>query len=222
MGVIEKGWKRPVIAGSAMLLVAGALAFVFSDMAQASTFVTAVRNKKDVPVRRPVPDGMRLNLQYLKNELSVQADNTEFKPVRAREIINHMTDMAMAWIDLAPEVFDAIKPLYTDPRSEVRQDAAFAIGFLGLRIPDLAEPAMEVLMRMRWDNDVAVRRIVTVRIGAIGNDDPRLWVEAKIALESLRNDADEKVRLSADKDYKSIMRRHPAPRAPRISPPAVD
>ena len=199
-----------------MLFTVGALVLAFSDVARASAAALTVKNKKDVPVHRDVPDSIRVSLQELKNELSTQANDARLRPNRAREIISHMTDTALAWTDLAPDIFDAIKPLQSDPRKDVRRDVAFAIGFLGLRIPGLADPAMEILMKMRRDDDVAVRRIVAARIGAIGNDDAALWIEAKIALESMRNDADEKVRLSADKDYSSIMRRHPQPR--RLSP----
>jgi hypothetical protein len=200
---------RMLMAGVAVIAVAGALGFVFTSSARGGETGGGSRSKAPP---REMPDGIRDRLAQLKTDLGIAKLNPQQKPEYVRNLIDSLTTVAMAWHQSAPEVFAAIRPMHDDPRGQVRQETAFALGFLGSRFDELAIPAMETLMEMAHDNEPKVRARVAEEAGALGRANRAVGIEARIVLEKLRQDADVKVRQAAEKGYPDIARRYPAPR----------
>ncbi|HEY8190040.1 MAG TPA: hypothetical protein VIF12_05100, partial [Micavibrio sp.] len=84
---------------------------------------------------------------------------------------------------------------------------------IGEKIDDLGESAMETLMKMIRDSAPKVCQAVAERIGALGRSNRLVGIDARVALDVLRQDPDEKVRQVAEKHYSDLVRRYPVPRA---------
>ncbi|HEY8191401.1 MAG TPA: hypothetical protein VIG74_03170, partial [Alphaproteobacteria bacterium] len=89
-----------ILAGAAVIAATGAISFVFASSARAGETAGAVR-QKTAPLRE-MPDSIRERFSDLKKELETPG----LKSVRVREIIDSMTTTAMAWHQMAPEVFE--------------------------------------------------------------------------------------------------------------------
>jgi len=188
--------------------------FAVAVAALAVSFAHAVRaaegreeNRAAAAARlRVTPDGTWQKLDALKAELTAQSLNTQQKPARAREIIDHLLTMASAWPGTALESFAAIRPFCADPRPRVREEAAFAIGFLGDRYDDLSFDAMTTLTALVRDKDAGVRRTAAGRIGVIGKRSMALRPDARVALEFLQGDVDERTSKIAESGSRALPR----------------
>lgn len=115
---------------------------------------------------------------------------------RAATLLNQVFYKAFQRLkDEDPELVDLVKEAINDPRPDVREKFAFAMGILA----EKSDPARDALLLVLNDPDILVRKQAIIRLGNLGaraakaaaqiqklKSDPELSREAKEALSKIR------------------------------------